>query len=280
MSTLNKPILVMAAALAGSMGLTGVAVGAASDNFDSYADGTNLVGTGNGQISYSTPGPIGSPIGGTSVWQASASGLAQSAPNVGMFADNADNFGSVRARLAPASAIDLSAVGATANLEFDFYVASSWQGPGSRASMTVGMLYAVDANGAAEDYIDRDHHSGISDNGLWWLNNGNDLPNPDVRYQALKWYHYDLQVARPTGANGVYDYRLEITEIGGGSLGVITHTGSTANTRNWLTGFHLNPSSNPTETILFDNVRVTPEPASALLLLSGAGLLMRRRRRA
>lgn len=250
---------------------------AALDNYDSYANGTDLLTSpGNGQVSYLTPASGGAPIVGTTTLSAIAEASAQSAPNVMQFADNADNGGSFRARLAPSQALDLSAAGSTARIEFDFKTVS---GPGSRISATINALYSVDANAGAEDYIGNPHNTGLSDNGYWWVGNASVLPNPDIRYQGNTWYHWDLQITRPNGAAGGFDYQLELTEIGGGSLGVINFNNAPAAGRDWLTGVGFRTSSNPNETILIDNLSVTPEPASALFVLGGLSAMMLRRRR-
>jgi hypothetical protein len=278
----------IAVALVGVLALAGGAQ-AAFDDFDSYSDGQDMFTSGgNGEFSYLMSAPSGNPPDGSETLTAVADAGAVSAPNVLKMADGTevDGIWAWTARLDPSQAIDLSAPGSTARIEFDFQTQSGCCG--GKVSMSWKPLYSVDADAGSEDNIDRPHAAGLQDLGSYFLNNGNTgsftiygdpRSDPTLGYQPNEWYHAILDVTRPNGSAGGFDYDLELIPLDPNipALGTLSFQGAPAAGRDWLTGLGFFSSSNNDETTLFDNLSIVPEPAS-LVLLGASGFLLARRR--
>jgi len=233
---------------------------AGSDNFDSYDTSggqVDLMGTGNGEFFYLSPPPQGTGMQPSHTFAAVANGTAPSAPNVLEMTDTATDF-SAGAQLQSAFAVDLRDPMSQAQIAFDFKTTA---GPNNRVSMSVRPLYSINSFGTAQDSISNNHNSGLGDNGLYFLNSGGMLGGLANHYTGNTWYHYKLDILRPTGSGGTFDYTLDVTRMSDNfSLGQIAYTGANDAGRDWLTGVGFYLSSNPNETILIDNLTIGLPP--------------------
>lgn len=222
----------------------------ASDDIDSYGGaGTSLLGLNNGQFTWFNGAPSALPISSGHL-QVNTTDV-QSAPNsMGFLSNSNGSGGAFTGQLDAAHAVEVRP-DQSVRFRVDFKTI------GSPVSLAIRLLYSVDQNGLAQDWIDTQHVLGIADNGLWFLNNGNTLSRDwgAPNYAADTWYRLDLVIERPL--LGTHNYKLVITEIATGAvLGELTRTGMTDAGRPWLTGVALYGSSNPSENTLFDNFAV------------------------
>jgi hypothetical protein len=254
---------------------TPFAVGASID-FDNIADGTNLLGTTQGDFSFANGGKSG----GITVppQELSATG------GVLKFADNTGNEGEWKLRLV--NGIDLTDSGAAARVKFDWKTQQGYQG---RASISMRPWYSVNTNYGAEDWIANHHNMGLSDNGYWWIGGAaqGSWDLTQTKYVTDNWYRSDITItSNPDDNDGdrgmVYAMELFDLDNGGASLGTLNYTATGRATRDILTAISFSSSSNANEVLLLDNISfntVIPEPTSGLLVILGSlGLAALRRR--
>lgn len=258
---------------------------AAMDNFDSYANGSDLIGQGNGELSYVLANPIGNVITGTNL---QASNLdSQSSPQSMRFRDPTSSAEGFTVQVAPTFATDLTASGATTNLSFDFKALDGYGSPNGRPTIQMVPLYSVDAAAGAQDWLDLRHWFVLSDSGLSYVDATSVLlGDTGPRWENGTWYHLDLKVENLDGA-GTFRHTLTLTRASDNALINTVATGSSGapdlsnGGRTWLTGLVINGSGNTNEDILIDNLRIggaIPEPASlGLLAMSGLAVLRRRK---
>lgn len=240
---------------------------AALDNFDSYANNTDLLGTGNGQISYVLPATGGAGNGTGLIVKAVAEGTASSAPNVMLL--DPTTTGSVGFVLD--QTINMTTVGTQARIAFDFKTV------GGRIDM--GFLPAFSlADGTSKYILDNISKASISQNGMYSLNNGvlnSAGDGNDLRYEDGVWYHWEMTITRAATS---FDYSVDLRQRSDNvSLGVLNITGGAID-RQYLAEMATWGSASA-GAIHIDNftMELVPEPASLSMLGLGALALRRRK---
>lgn len=242
---------------------------AALDNYDGYAANTDLLGSGNGQVSYVLPATGGGGSGTGLIVRAVAEGTASSSPNVLLL--DPTGVGSVGFVLAPGQIIDMTTVGTQARIAFDFKTV------GGRIDL--GFLPAFGlADGTSKYVLDNISKAGISQNGIYWVNNGNlhsASDGNDLRYEDGVWYHWEMIITRAASS---FDYSVDLRQRSDNvSLGVLNITGGAID-RQYLAEMATWGSASA-GAIHIDNftMELVPEPASLSMLSLGALALRRRK---
>src|SRR5690349_15691009 len=113
----------------------------ALDTYDLAPNGTNLLGTTNGQIHYVDASSFNSPIGGSGGHFIATNTDSTSPPNSAEMADANVGSGGLQALLETLSAVNIAAPGSKAVISFDFKTTS---GPTDRVNLACHALYSVD----------------------------------------------------------------------------------------------------------------------------------------